>query len=343
MKTHSDLILDLESKGYTFTKEEDLSLQTKQDDIPIIVKVLSIFGGISTMGFVLFLYVLLNLHKSELTTAICGFVFVGSSILLSRYKLSLVFNSFGVTLFLSGLLWIILGLQMLNISDEAVFSILGLLGLVAWFFAGSYLMKTLAFISIGGALIAFNYTAFKIHLHVLIYTYASLVFVAFFFESYFLRPSSKLNPLFYSFRSGSLFVLVYLLILLSLNINHFGVEYKWISSIPFVLILVYLTYKLSIKLALKSAIYPYVITGVICTAAFMAPYVLGGLTVLLLAFYVNYKTGLFLGIASVLYFVSRYYYELDLTLLEKSGVMFVTGIFFILIYFITKKQWNYEH
>lgn len=342
MKTFNELKASLISKGYTF---QDISKQnniSKEAEIPFIIKALSIFGGITIMGLVLFLYVLLKLHDNNIITTISGFLFVLGGVLMSRHKLSLLFNSFGITMFLSGIIWVILGLTSHNILEETTFGIIAGVGLLSWLFSGSYLLKTLGFITTGLALVAFNYTPHKIDLQLLLILYTSIFSVSIFLESKLLSNQWKVNSLFYAIRSASLFLMIYLLVCLSLNINDFNIEHKWISSIPFTLLIGYLTYILTNKLNLKTPIYAYLITGIICAAAFMAPSILGGLTILLFSFYVNYKTGFALGILSILFFISRYYYDLNLTLLEKSGVMFGTGFLFILMYLLIRKQLRYE-
>lgn len=335
MRTPNDILLDLKSREIELNKNTTVG---KEMNLPFIVKFLSVFGGVTTMSFVLFLYVLLQLHHNHVATLITSGLFVLSSVMLSRNKLSLLFNSFAITMYISGIIWGIYSMQRIGYSDEAAFAVIGVVGIIAWLFSGSYLLKTLCVITTGGALITSNYTSIKIHLHVLIYLYTALFFIATAFEHKLLSKEYKVSPLFYSLRAGSMFLLVYLLGLLSFNTPDFEVKYNWISSIPFAVILFYLTHLLNIKLEVKSPVYSFLIAGVICLSAFMAPYLLGGLTILLLSFYVNYRTGIGVGILAVIYSVSRYYYDLELTLLEKSGVMFGTGLCFVLIYLILKKN-----
>ncbi len=342
MNKLNSIVLDLEEKGFTFNQSPDNNTQQKEAGVPFIVKVLSVFGGITTMCFVLVLLALLNFHKHDTLTIAFGLGFVVGGILMSRHKLSLLFNSFGITMYLSGVALTLFGMDGHHISDEVMFCVVFVIGAISWIFSGSYLMKTLAFISTGLALVASNYTDVKIPLQFLLVVYLILFSCAIFLEGHLLSSEWKFNRLFYSLRSGSLFLLLFLLVCLSLNIEDFNVSSKWFSSIPFVIILFYLTHKLSLKLQLKSPVYAYIITGLICTSVFMAPSLIGGLTLVLATFYVNYKTGFYLGLVSIIYFVSRYYYDLNLTLLEKSGVMFGTGLILVFIYLIIRKQLNYE-
>jgi len=61
-------------------------------------------------------------------------------------------------------------------------------------------------------------------------------------------------------------------------------------------------------------------------------------TIIKVNFLVNYKTGLAIGIISIIYFISQYYYDLSLTLLTKSIILFVSGMMFLLFYFFTAKN-----
>ena len=61
-------------------------------------------------------------------------------------------------------------------------------------------------------------------------------------------------------------------------------------------------------------------------ASLGAPGIAGGLTIVLLAFGNGNRVLLGLGIAGLLYYLSRYYYQLDMTLLGKAGVLAATGV-----------------
>ena len=64
----------------------------------------------------------------------------------------------------------------------------------------------------------------------------------------------------------------------------------------------------------------------VALASFKAPGVAGGLMIALLGFSNGNRVLTGLGIAALLFYVSRYYYALDVTLLAKSAALALTGI-----------------
>ena len=92
--------------------------------------------------------------------------------------------------------------------------------------------------------------------------------------------------------------------------------------------------------ALKDKILIYALTSLVLIPLLFAPFILGVIVLILISFLVNYKTGLVIGILSIVYFISRYYYDLDFTLLTKSILLFVSGIIFLLLYILTNKKLN---
>jgi uncharacterized membrane protein len=65
--------------------------------------------------------------------------------------------------------------------------------------------------------------------------------------------------------------------------------------------------------------------AVVGVASFKAPGIAGGLMIVLLGFANGNRVLAGLGIASLLFYVSSYYYLLDATLLAKSAVLAATG------------------
>jgi hypothetical protein len=66
-------------------------------------------------------------------------------------------------------------------------------------------------------------------------------------------------------------------------------------------------------------------TAAIGAASFKAPGVAGGLMIVLLGFANGNRVLAGAGIAALLFYISKYYYLLDATLLAKSGVLALTG------------------
>ena len=82
----------------------------------------------------------------------------------------------------------------------------------------------------------------------------------------------------------------------------------------------------------------YMVATLIVLPTTLAPAIAGAMLLLLVSFMVNFKTGLVLGIVSLIYFIAQYYYDLNFTLLTKSIVLFSSGILFIALYLLTHKR-----
>ncbi|MEX0362988.1 MAG: DUF4401 domain-containing protein, partial [Allomuricauda sp.] len=82
----------------------------------------------------------------------------------------------------------------------------------------------------------------------------------------------------------------------------------------------------------------YVLSVAVLLPAVMAPAISGAVLIILLSYKINYKTGLAIGIIALIYFVSQYYYDLNLTLLTKSIILFSSGMVFLLFYLFTLKM-----
>ena len=118
-------------------------------------------------------------------------------------------------------------------------------------------------------------------------------------------------------------------------------DYIWLSSIVIIATIVYLVSMLCgllgiIKVEHKIGINLFTVLLLLTTA--FSPAISGAILVILLSFLVNYKTGLVLGIIALVYFISQYYYDLNLTLLTKSILLFSSGVLFIALYLFTRKK-----
>src|SRR5690606_13137026 len=85
-----------------------------------------------------------------------------------------------------------------------------------------------------------------------------------------------------------------------------------------------------------------VLTLVLCLFTLLptlyAPSISGALLIVLLSFLVNYRTGFAIGIIALIYFVVQYYYDLNLSLLTKSIILFSSGTVFLVFYFFFTKM-----
>lgn len=130
----------------------------------------------------------------------------------------------------------------------------------------------------------------------------------------------------------------------SSNFNNYEIlimEYMpWIKSIFLILLVLYISSKILEILELhstikKKLIYLFIIIVLIPTA--IQPSITTSIVILLSCYYVNYKTGVGIGILSFLYFISRFYYDMNITLLNKSIALMISGVLFLVVYYCLNK------
>lgn len=83
----------------------------------------------------------------------------------------------------------------------------------------------------------------------------------------------------------------------------------------------------------------YVLCIIICLPTVFAPYLSGSLLLILICFHYGYKAECAAALLLFIYAVSKYYYDLNLSLLTKSITLFFIGIACITAwYFFTQKE-----
>lgn len=120
-------------------------------------------------------------------------------------------------------------------------------------------------------------------------------------------------------------------------------DHVGISSTIIIISAVYLLSKVCKLLLItrkSHKILVYVIAYIVLLPTILYPMISGAILVILLSFLHNYKTGLVIGIATFIYSISQYYYDLNFSLLTKSILLFVSGALFLLLYLFTHKKLN---
>ena len=115
----------------------------------------------------------------------------------------------------------------------------------------------------------------------------------------------------------------------------------WLSAVALMPMVMYVAFVLQRPFNLISQGTNRLILGLLLLVLIlcgMAPSVLGAVLIILLGFGTNHRAGLAVGILALLYFVSQYYYDLNLSLLVKSGILLGSGLLLLLIYYLVFKK-----
>ena len=311
----------------------------------LAIKILSIIGGFIAMLAFLGFLMLAGLYDSEFGLLIFGIIFIVTAIWLNKAYNKLIVDTFSVSLYVLGFTLLTFGLFEMDLSSNLIAVLVLLIALSSLFITQNFIISFISILTVSGSflfLILFNQYYHLIHLYVALYTVA----LAFLFlkEAKLISLNTIISKLYNPLRIGLVFSLLFGLIILS---NQFIIpisqNYLWISSIVIGLVVVYLVFtilKINEINALKSKVMIYALSAAILATTLFSPAILGAMIIILLSFLVNYKTGLVIGIISIIYFISQYYYDLSFTLLTKSIILFSSGILFLLLYLLTVKKFK---
>jgi len=335
-----------EGVDFEYNEKEILKEYQKQNEntSSLSIKILSILGGFfAALAFLGFL-IIIRLNDEHIIIAL-GIGFIISAILLSKVYNKLSIDTFSVSFYIIGVSLFFAGFSGLHIANNTTVPLLILIALIALLITQNYILSFISVLVISGSslgLIISNDRSDLIHLYI---TITTIVLTYFFLnEAKIISSSKKLCKLYNPIRIGLVISLLFGLISIGENsIMSIAQNRIWISSIVMIFLNLYLVYLIMKRIeieALKDKILIYALTSLVLIPLLFAPFILGVIVLILISFLVNYKTGLVIGILSIVYFISRYYYDLDFTLLTKSILLFVSGIIFLLLYILTNKKLN---
>lgn len=103
-----------------------------------------------------------------------------------------------------------------------------------------------------------------------------------------------------------------------------------------------MVYKIMQVMQVKSPVHQvciYLLCILICLPSLHAPYLSGSILLILICFHYGYKAESAVALLLFIYSISKYYYDLDITLLTKSITLFFTGIVLLIAWYIfTQKR-----
>ena len=312
------------------------------------IKILSVFGGfLATLTFLGFLAIA-GLYNSEFGLLIFGIGFIISAIWLNKVYDKLIIDTFSISIYVIGFALLAFGLFEMNVDENIIAILISLIALSSLIITQNFILSFISVLTISGSflfLIIFNNSYDLIHLYIAINTL--ILTYLFLNEAKIVSSNKRLSQLYNPIRIGIVISLLFGLILVGKrHLTPITQNHIWLSSIVMILVTMYLVYtimKINEINTVKSKVMIYTLSALILVSTIFSPSISGAIVIILLSFLVNYKTGLVIGIISIIYFISQYYYDLNFTLLTKSIILFISGIMFLLFYlFTTKNSSTYE-
>ena len=327
------IILHLKSNG--MTQKHSLTIQA-----------VSIIGGILTAIFFLGFLALARILRSDISCLIVGSILILTTLTISRMVIRSFLDAMNITLYIAGCVLIGFGI---NASINILFTTLMGISILTFLLSRGFILPFLS-------VILFNISFFGEAAHVFSSFYPLQIAVVpilalFLFANIFETKLfecigtknyfSKYKPFHFGlFISG-------IVSLGGLSINYLISETNsWlVSCILSVCIWIGILIMVQRIMQVMKVDHPvnqigiYILCIVICLPTVFAPYLSGSLLLILICFHYGYKAECAASLLLFIYAVSKYYYDLNLSLLTKSMTLFFIGIACITAwYFFTQKE-----
>lgn len=300
----------------------------------IAIKILSVAGGVlACLAFLGFLFIT-NLFESTLALCICGGIFISGAIWLSVQYGTVLLDTISISLLLAGGILLALGFNQFGVSTTLSCLIFMLIAAFALCTTAHQAINLVAWLTIHGGVIVI---LFENDLQFLLLGYIPFLALACYVAYAGLLALRVAVTL-------SLLSALYLL-----GAGHtppVSPQLYWIASVGIIATLLYLAAYIHQQLVPDTREVPVnllVLVALVLLPTLFAPSISGSLLIVFLGFQFGYRTGLVLGIFSGVYAISRYYYDLNFSLLTKSILLMASGALLLLLYFyVTPKLKAFE-
>jgi hypothetical protein len=302
------------------------------------MKILSILGAfLATLFFLGFIFVA-EIYESSAGLVITGLILLGASFFLSRPKYAgLISDAFSVSFASCGYVLLLVGLAEPFDAERGVMLVgAGIAGIILALH-DNRIVTFLATVTAAGCLLYIIATDWEsAGVHVYVGVTAGLLTIWFLFEGALLKASSILNRRYNGIRTGLIFALLMGAYYLSdfrwwMELEREPNWYVSLLLIPLTGVVAWQVIKQFVKTQKERTIYLVGVFALLLPTVF-APAICAALLVLILSWRSGYRTGTAIAIIALIYFVSRYYYDLNLTLLTKSYVLSGSGMLFLIAY-----------
>lgn len=311
----------------------------------LTIQVVSIIGGILTAIFFLGFLALASIIRSEESSLIIGCLLIVATLTISRFVVKPFLDAMNITFYVAGCILFIFGI---SANTNILFCSLLVISILTFFLTKGFILPFLS-------VILFNISLFGEIAHLLSSWYPLQVAIvpliaAFLFANLFETKllarlqgnTSKYKP----FHTGLFISCLIALSGASIDFLTTGMN-EWIISVFLWIGLLIMIQRIMRVMGgtnnLMKQIGIYGLSILICLPTVFAPYLSGSLLLIMVCFHFGYKTECGASLLLFIYAVSKYYYDLNVTLLIKSITLFFIGIAFIVAwYYFTQKRTKHE-
>ena len=308
------------------------------------IKLLSIIGGFLACSFFLGFVFAAGLLRSEDGMLAFGLVLVALTIIMSMVTDHRFFDGAAVALMISGLSLTGAGL---GVESAEVMTLVFMgIALISFVLVKNKMLLFLSVLIFNLSPVFYSVLPHKSGLILPIVFFISVGYILVSIgEPCFITASKKLNQKYTALRAGFLFSFLILLAVMMHGGRIWNVISRhWLTWIIFmleILIVLHFVFR-HLELDSQKRLFLFLSVIVLLLPLLHVAAVPGAFMVLMLSVFTRNRTGFACGIISFVYFISRFYYDLNKTLLEKSMLLLVTGSLFLLLWFFVKKMFRNE-
>ena len=282
----------------------------------LTIQVVSIIGGILTAIFFLGFLVVASIIRTETSSLIIGCLFIITTLTISRRLTVPFLDAMNITLYIAGCALIAYGL---NKSTNALFIALAITGIFTFFLSKGFILPFLSVI---------------------------LFIISFLGELAYLSSSIQLLQIAVVPVLAVFLFVSCICLLAGLSVNYGIPAPYWLLSIFIWIGILLIIQRIMPVMEVTNPVSQIgicILCILICLPTMFAPYLSGSLLLILICFHYGYKAECAAALLLFIYAVSKYYYDLNLSLLVKSITLFFTGIIFMIAwYYFTQKRTKHE-
>ena len=315
----------------------------------LTIQAVSIIGGILTAIFFLGFLALARILRSDISCLIVGSILILTTLTISRIVIRSFLDAMNITLYIAGCVLIGFGI---NASINILFTTLMGISILTFLLSRGFILPFLSVILFNISLfgeVAYVFSSFYPLQIAVIPILGAFLFINAFEKLFEGTETKNYFSKYRPFHAG-LFVSS-IVSLGGLSINYLISETNsWlVSCILSVCIWIGILIMVQRIMQVMKVDHPvnqigiYILCIVICLPTVFAPYLSGSLLLILICFHYGYKAECAASLLLFIYAVSKYYYDLNLSLLTKSMTLFFIGIACITAwYFFTQKRTRHE-
>lgn len=313
----------------------------------LAIQIVSIIGGLLAAICLIFFLALTDIVRSESALSIVGICSIVAAIVGNRIINQLFLDTSITAFYVAGCVALCFALARSHWNVQLICLIFILIAVLTFLFSKGVFFPFLSVLIFNVALTwLFMESVKKIETSQVVVLLMGATFLALsFFEARCVGSMPAMKRLFRPLHTGFFLSSACGLVWLS------GIGYTFDKTVgilsPFiwigiVLMLRHVMRVMEVKKT-RTKVSVYAVCFVMLLPTIFAPSLSGALLLLLICFSYGYKAEMVVSLLLFMYMIVKYYYDLQLTLLAKSGILFFTGIALLIIwYFFTKHTTRHE-